>query len=978
MIAGAVGCGSPSRAPTDGGDELAPDAPQPSGEFGGSCSKHTDCVAGYCVEPVGNVGGVCTRSCDDDCPEDWECRNVELPLVDLQLCVPAAPQLCLPCAGDVECNGGACLPIDDGGRCATPCTDECPTGYVCAPDATNAHTGNFCQPVSGSCTCSAAMAGASRSCKTENSVGTCFGSQLCEATGWTTCTARTAATEACDGIDNDCNFIIDDGVGGGETCQNTNGFGSCTGVRSCEGSGFVCFGPTPAAEKCNFADDNCNGSVDEPFTDLGDTCIAGVGACTRYGSRRCNSTGNATECSASPGAMANETCNLVDDDCDNKTDENFKTPIITNGALGSQCTSGLGVCARYGSYVCSANGAATSCSAIAGTNSSTESCNYLDDNCDGTVDNGFRDPNTGFYTTDTNCGSCGTDCTSVYPAVSNSYGACAVGTAPGCVMRCNTGSGNLNGSTVDGCEFTLDSAAIYVSTTDTTALDDSTCGLGPTGTGTGNHPCKTITQGLARATATNRTKVLVADGTYAEGVTLVNGKDVLGGYRADTWERHLSTTSTVISGSTASGNHDRTVVATNITAATVFEGFIVRGSFNSKPSGNSYAIYVSGSTASLIIRNNQITAGRGGAGAQGTAGTNGTPGANGSGAANANDMNYNAKSQNGCTGNPALSVVRQYTNGGVRSCGTDNVSGGNGGGNRCPPSSGGNLTGPAQPPEKSAVDGLAGQPGAGGAAAGAGNDAGDDGFVYNNATRCTIPAEPTFGLNGSAGSNGGSAPTVAGCSAADGSVVGGNWVGGSGSAGVAGDNGGGGGGGGAGGGGYCYDCVMNPAQIGGDHRIGGHGGGGGSGGCGGAAGAGGGAGGGVFGIFITGTAGQTPTVQNNSITRGDGGSGGSGGIGGAGGLGGQGGAGGQSELFCTDKAGRGGDGGAAGHGAGGSGGCGGSSFGILSAGVGSTTYCSAGNTVNGGAVGSGGGGGFSGGNSGGAGAAGVLQACVSL
>ncbi len=959
-IACAISCGAPSRAPVDGDVIEEPDAPAQPGEFDSACTKHTDCRSGYCVEALGASGGVCSRTCNDDCPAGWECRSVKLPEADVKVCVPSAPQLCLACASDTECGGGACLPLDGGGFCGTPCTSTCPTGYTCAPDASGGHSGNFCQPVTGSCSCNAAMDGAMRSCSVSSSSGTCLGTQTCSATtGWSTCSAGTPGPEVCDGADNDCNFIIDDGVGGGDACVNTvPNVGSCPGVRQCNGaSGFACVGPIPAMETCNFADDDCDSSVDEGFPGLGQACTAGIGACTRYGSQRCNALGTGLECSAVAGAPVAELCNQVDDDCDSNTDETFTT-------LGMQCSAGLGVCARYGTYVCSANGMGTQCSAVAGTNATAEACNYLDDDCDGVLDNGFKNAVTGFYDTDANCGACGNNCTTLYTA-QNSFGACQVSGTPQCVMRCDAGYGNLNGSTLDGCEFFLDAAAIYVSTTDASAADDGTCGLGPTGTAPGNHPCKTIGFGLTRSTMTGRTKVLVADGTYNEGVTLVNGKNLMGGYRADTWERHVATTSTVIAGVLTSGAHDRTVVAASITSATVFEGFVVRGSFNAKSGGNSYAVYISNSNANLVVRDNQIFAGRGGPGGAGMPGTKGIAGANGLGAGPPPDAAYDAKTATG-SGFCATTNNRQYSNGGVRTCGVDVVSGGNGGGNRCEPSS--TLT------EFSGIDGIGGQPSNGpGGGAGVGGDAGDDGRLEQSSSRCVVGNGTitiiTFGQDGTAGSNGSNAVGVAGCANPSGSVAGGEWQGGVGAAGLLGANGGGGGGGGAGGGGYCYSCTNNKDVLGG------HGGGGGSGGCGGTGGGGGGAGGGVFGIFVTG--GTAPTITNNAIQRGDGGNGGQGGIGGAGGLGGAGGAGGNSALFCADKAGRGGDGGAAGHGSGGGGGCGGSSFGIFTSGVGTPSYCGA-NTISGGAAGSGGAGGFSGGASGGAGAAGVLQTCVSL
>src|SRR5207248_969733 len=141
----------------------------------------------------------------------------------------------------------------------------------------------------------------------------------------------------------------------------------------------------------------------------------------------------------------------------------------------------------------------------------------------------------GLYDTNQNCGACGNDCTTQFTAA-NSFGACSVvGMAAQCVMKCNAGAFDLDGATADGCEFVLDNTAIYVSANDTGAADDATCGLGPAGTGTGYHACKSITYGLMRAGTTGRARVNVANATYNEAITLVNGTSLYGGYAAGTW-----------------------------------------------------------------------------------------------------------------------------------------------------------------------------------------------------------------------------------------------------------------------------------------------------------------------------------------------------------------------------------------------------------------------------------------------------------
>lgn len=508
---------------------------------------------------------------------------------------------------------------------------------------------------------------------------------------------------------------------------------------------------------------------------------------------------------------------------------------------------------------------------------------------------------------------------------------------------------------------TADPNAIYVSESDPTAIDDSQCGRGPTGTGTGNHPCKSIGVGLSRAVAFARSDVLVADGHYTEAVTLVNGKNLLGGYAPDSWQRHVATTNTIIDGySTApSTTHDRTVIANGITSATVFEGFVVRGSANNKIGGNSYAIYVSGSSG-LAIRHNVIYGGTGGPGAQGSPGSSGANGGNGVGR-DSNPAAYDAHIASG-TGQCNISNDRNPTNGAPGTgAGGYNISGGNGGGTNCPTSS--TLT------QQSASNGYDGQPGggAGGGTVGVGGSGGFDFRLESSGASCIIPPSPGDGANGTAGGNGQPADAASGATDADGSVPSSDWVAATGGSGATGSNGAGGGGGGAGGGAYSQSSLENKDRLGG---VGGGGGAGGSAGGGGGAGSG---GGGAFGIFVVGPA---PEVTDNSIIRGTGGNGGNGGNGAAGGAGGQGGAGGLAAVFCTGAGGHGGNGGAGGAGAGGGGAAGGGSFAIYTQGAGSPNYCLSGsNSVSGGTGGVGGQGGQSVGNPGGNGVSGTVAAC---
>ena len=909
---------------------------------GWTLAEHCGTCGNSCSEKFENGTGICGGSSEspvcvvDTCDPDY------IKLNDYQ-CVLPPDVSCQPCTKDAACYGGTCLDLDGQSVCVSPCGAEdksCAAGYSCQEIEGGKER---CMPDTQSCVCSPETDGQVRTCVSDNEYGKCFGEEICDgASGWSPCTATEPGPEICDGIDNDCNAFPDDVEGRGDPCENANEIGSCSGILDCvEGDeALVCVGAQPSPDTCDYIDNDCDGGTDEDYGTLYDACSEGVGLCERFGFEVCTEDGLAVVCNAEAADPLPEVCNGLDDDCDGEADETWTL-------LGDICFAGQGVCQGAGVWVCAEDGQGAVCNAEPGP-PGEESCNGIDDNCNGVVDEPWYDPIKGLYDSDEACGSCYTDCTEIFEKP-NAYGTCNVdGGAENCVMNCEAGFFDMNGVPDDGCEFELDDDAIYVSATDGDAVDSGACGLGPVGTGGANLPCATISHGLSRASNEGKARVLVAGANYPETVAVVAGIDLLGGYNALNWSRDWTVNLTVIQSPSGSG-HRRTLVANGVKSSTVVQGFAIYGRSASTASKNSYAVWAKNCSSDLSIIDNFIYAGDGAPGAIGSSGLDGVDGTNGSGGVNAVEA--------GATCN----ITSSGGAGGQRTCAGVTVSGGAGGNAQCSPLSGQQASG------KNGNSGLnnAGGDGTGGSGGWDGQTSSDTGCGL-----CNLPSQTMTGGHAANGSDGSQGSLGSGCSSSQGSVSSGHWVPGGGQQAGAGGHGGGGGGGGAGGGGddisnsYCQD------------DLGATGGGGGSGACGGSQGQGGAGGGGAFGVFITGGS-SAPIVSGNMVQLGYGGSGGAGGPGGVGGVGGDGAPGGLKQngtfVFCTGDAGNGGQGGSGGHGGGGGGGCGGASVGIWASsyGGGNTQFDSANEFLDGGSGGAGGPGGASLGLSGANGSSGL-------
>ncbi len=398
-----------------------------------------------------------------------------------------------PAAGTTDCND-ASAPVNPAAveLCDTAMTDE------------------DCDGVSNPASLCACSGTATRACTLP---GACAaGTQTCASGTWGSCSI-VPLVESCNGIDDNCNGTVDEGLTVGCYADGDNDGYAATGaasVQSCPVTGRAAVGGCPtnqtnraptvgnvdcadlnssvnpgATELCDalMADENCDGTANPPAlctcSGSGTRPCTLPGACAA-GTETCSG-GAWAACTIGPSP---ETCNGIDDDCDGTVDDNGTAGSLMVSCYADGDSDGAGAggpiarCPDPSRLAdpyrgCPAGMTANGLDCNDGNATvrpgATETCNGIDDDCDGATDEALTASGCILDADGDGYGRVGaTPVTLCSDAARMAHGYCPIGYTnsstdcndasasvhPGAAEQCNATDDNCDGSTDEGVRIT--------------------------------------------------------------------------------------------------------------------------------------------------------------------------------------------------------------------------------------------------------------------------------------------------------------------------------------------------------------------------------------------------------------------------------------------------------------------------------------------------------------------------------------------